>query len=78
MQVVRLQRDHLVQANFAAVYSGEKLDGDRDFESARHGEEVGFVESDAAAGFYVDRCQADFAIGDFGEAGDFVLEAVFG
>jgi hypothetical protein len=56
----------LVEADFAAVDAGEKLDGDGDFERARHGEAVGFVEGDVAAGFNVDGGEADFAVGDFG------------
>ena len=75
---MRLQCDHLVQAEFAAVDFGENLDGDGDFEGARHGEAVGFVEGNAAAGFNVDGGEADLAVGDFGEAGDFVEESVFG
>jgi hypothetical protein len=34
------------------------------------------VESDVATGFDVDRAEADFTVGDSGQAGDLVLEAV--
>jgi hypothetical protein len=78
VEVAWLNGYHLVQADLAAVYLREELDGDGDFESARHGETVGFMERDVTIGLDVDRGQADFAIGDFRQAGDFVLEAVVG
>jgi hypothetical protein len=36
------------------------------------------VESNVAIGFHMNRGQAHLAIGDFGQAGDFVIQTIVG